>query len=96
MLAMAAGVLPALIFWGLDAYYLQQERLYRALYDHVRKIDLEPDDRFSLDASQFEKRRAELESNPLPPPSVFWFHIAIATVVVMALAFFSLVSNHGP
>lgn len=25
--------LPALCFWGLDAYYLRQERLFRALYN---------------------------------------------------------------
>lgn len=24
-------------FWGLDAYYLRQERLFRKLYDFVRK-----------------------------------------------------------
>lgn len=39
------GLLPTLVFWGLDGYFLRQERLYRALYDHVRvlapdKIDL--------------------------------------------------------
>lgn len=27
--------LPILVFWGLDAYYLMQERLYRSLYDKV-------------------------------------------------------------
>ena len=27
---------PALAFWGLDAYYLRQERRFRALYDAVR------------------------------------------------------------
>jgi len=27
---------PALIFWGLDGYFLWQERLYRMLYDVVR------------------------------------------------------------
>lgn len=26
---------PILIFWGLDSYYLLQERLYRALYNKV-------------------------------------------------------------
>lgn len=31
-----AAVLPAISFWLLDAYYLRQERLYRALYDAVR------------------------------------------------------------
>ncbi|MCY4184542.1 MAG: hypothetical protein OXC82_08015 [Rhodobacteraceae bacterium] len=25
------------VFWGLDGFYLLQERLYRNLYDHVRK-----------------------------------------------------------
>ena len=27
--------LPALVFWILDAYYLQQERLFRKLYDEA-------------------------------------------------------------
>ncbi|HEX5727681.1 MAG TPA: hypothetical protein VFX98_19575 [Longimicrobiaceae bacterium] len=27
---------PALIFWGLDGYYLWQERRFRALFDAVR------------------------------------------------------------
>lgn len=52
-LAMAAGLLPALIFWGLDAFYLRQERMYRALYDHVRKSEPDPGDRFTLDARGF-------------------------------------------
>ena len=32
---------PALTFWGLDGYFLRQERLFRKLYDRVRA--LEPD-----------------------------------------------------
>ena len=28
--------IPLFVFWFLDAYYLQQERLYRLLYDWVR------------------------------------------------------------
>ena len=30
---------PVIIFWWLDAYYLLQERIYRSLYDKVRKTD---------------------------------------------------------
>ena len=30
---------PLLLFWGLDGYFLWQERLYRALYDLVRTLD---------------------------------------------------------
>lgn len=29
---------PVLVFWGLDGYFLWQERLYRALYDRVRGL----------------------------------------------------------
>lgn len=28
----AVGLLPALVFWGLDAYYLWHERLFRKLF----------------------------------------------------------------
>lgn len=41
---------PAIAFWILDGYFLWQERLFRALYDHVRKISEEQVD-FSMDTS---------------------------------------------
>lgn len=31
--------IPIIIFWLLDTYYLQQERLYRSLYNKVRKTE---------------------------------------------------------
>ena len=34
-----ASLVPVLAFWGLDGYFLWQERLFRALYDHVRRLD---------------------------------------------------------
>ena len=41
---------PIVIFWGLDTYYLLQERLYRALYDKVRNMG-EDDVDFSMNTS---------------------------------------------
>ncbi len=35
------AVAPALIFWGLDAYYLSLERRYRALYERAA-AELDP------------------------------------------------------
>ena len=32
-------LLPSLAFWGLDGYFLWQERRFRALFDHVRSQD---------------------------------------------------------
>lgn len=34
-------IIPILIFWGLDAYFLKQERIFRELYDSARKGELE-------------------------------------------------------
>ena len=43
---------PIIAFWGLDGYFLWQERLYRALYDHVRTLE-EVEVDFSMNVSAF-------------------------------------------
>jgi hypothetical protein len=45
--------IPVLVFWLLDSYYLLQERLYRSLYEKVRKTDEKNID-FSLKATSAE------------------------------------------
>ena len=48
----AVGIAPVLLFWGLDGYFLWQERLFRALNDHVRGLeDGEVD--FSMNTNAF-------------------------------------------
>lgn len=44
--------LPVLVFWGLDGYFLWQERLYRRLYDRVREQGPDNID-FSMDTRDF-------------------------------------------
>jgi hypothetical protein len=46
--------LPTLIFWGLDAYYLRQERLFRNLYNHAIKRNSKELEPFSLDTDPFK------------------------------------------
>lgn len=36
------GIFPAMIFWFLDAYYLNQERKFRGLYNDVAGITDQP------------------------------------------------------
>jgi hypothetical protein len=52
-------LLPVVAFWGLDAYYLRQERLYRKLYDAVRRGDgsVEP---FSMNAQPYAGEVADI------------------------------------
>ena len=44
------AIVPVALFWGLDGYFLWQERLFRKLYDKVRVL---PNDEinFSMDTS---------------------------------------------
>lgn len=45
--------IPIIIFWGLDSFYLLQERLYRGLYEKVRLLDNSDID-FSMKATEAE------------------------------------------
>lgn len=35
------ALLPVIVLWGLDGYFLWQERLYRLLYDYVRLKEID-------------------------------------------------------
>jgi hypothetical protein len=48
------ALLPALCFWGLDAYYLRQERSYRELYDHASPAESTVP-MYSMDATPFAR-----------------------------------------
>ncbi|MCK4664009.1 MAG: hypothetical protein KAT68_14165 [Bacteroidales bacterium] len=45
-------IIPILIFWTLDGFFLYQERLYRSLYDEVR-IKKEEKIDYSMNTSSF-------------------------------------------
>lgn len=50
------GLVPVVTFWGLDAYYLWQEKYFRALYDGIRKgtHDIEKYGLFSMDTNPYD------------------------------------------
>jgi hypothetical protein len=45
-----AGLVPAFAFWVLDANCVRRERMFRALYDHVRVAQTTD---YSMDASDY-------------------------------------------
>ena len=47
---------PAIAFWILDGYFLWQEKLFRKLYDKVRKFP-ENEINFSMKTSEFMKNK---------------------------------------
>jgi len=44
------ALLPTLVFWGLDGFFLWKEKAYRTLYDNVRSKEPEEID-FDMDAT---------------------------------------------
>ena len=75
------GFVPALVFWGLDGYFLWQERLFRDLYDHVRRLG-EADIDFSMDVSDFKRTWLGATFSITLVP----FYIALAVAVGVAMA----------
>ena len=77
--------IPALIFWGLDGFYLWQERLYRKLYDKVR-VQPEDDIDFSMETKEFktgpERKtwKGAVISKTLAP-----FHLAVLVSILTAI-----------
>lgn len=72
--------IPVIVFGGLDAYYLLQERLYRSLYDKVRQTDKDKID-FSLKATAQEFHSAEnCYYSCLFSVTELWFYLPLALV----------------
>ena len=81
---------PAFIFWGLDSYYLRQEKLFRRLYDHSRK-NIGQDDMFSLSTKRIE---GEVDSwfRILFNPTIYYLY---GTIVVMILIILIILKQGG-
>jgi len=77
---------PVIIFWILDGYFLSQERLYRDLYNHVRKLKEEEID-FSMDTSEYKKfkKNTLIYSMFSSTLLVFYIPLIIAAIVIAYL-----------
>lgn len=77
------ALVPILVFWGLDGYFLWQERLYRALYDHVRTLR-EGDTDFSMNATRFRVGYKRSWPAATLSRTLLCFYVALITVVCCA------------
>lgn len=77
---------PAIVFWGLDGYFLWQEKLYRALYDRVRAMEDDAID-FSMDVSVVKDSVVNWATVAFSR-TILAFHgvLLIAIIVVMLIA----------
>lgn len=76
---------PLFIFWSLDAYFLSQERKFRAVYDHVRMLDESQID-FSMDTRPFSSDKRNTWLGAMRSQTLLIYYIGLA-IVMLVLTF---------
>jgi len=82
------AIIPAVMFWGLDGFFLWQEQLYRKLYDHVRQLG-DKDIDFSMDTTSFKTTDGPKWARAIFSKTLIPFHgvliISVIVVIVVTL-----------
>lgn len=71
---------PTVVFWLLDSYYLYQERLFRKLYEHVRK---ETTVDYSLNTKKFDKGFSDWASAALSKTILLFYGVVVLTLLII-------------
>lgn len=84
-------LLPIIVFWILDSYYLLQERRYRALYNKVKDMDENHID-FDLNANQEQfkggknsMRNCLFSKTEIP----FYLSLLLISIAIILLVYFT-------
>lgn len=84
------ALLPAFVFWGLDTFYLRQERLFRHLYDDSvisHLID------FSIDIRPYLAREPYLKV--AFRPAMWPLHVVILVTILIIGVFKTIISTQS-
>ncbi|WP_415939328.1 hypothetical protein [Streptomyces sp. 039-1] len=76
-----AGLVPVGSFWLLDAYFLRQERMYRRLYDDVRR-GAESVEIFSMDATSY-RTAIPLNKSIASPLLLLFYATSLTTLLAL-------------
>lgn len=77
---------PLFIFWSLDGYFLSQERKFRALYDHIRKLDESQID-FSMDTRSFAAEYRNTWLGAMASQTLIIYYVGLAFVMLVLMFF---------
>lgn len=86
------GLIPIVLFWGLDAYYLKQERLYRKLYTKVREQDAKIPS-YSMDTTLFDTEIGSWWAT-LKRPTLIYLHL-ILVLMMIAISLTVILTTKG-
>lgn len=77
---------PVIIFWILDGYFLSQERLFRALYNHVRRLDENEID-FSMDTNEYKKDEKNSWLSSMFSSTLLFFYMPLVAIMLFITYF---------
>lgn len=82
---------PLIMFWGLDGYFLSQERLFRALYEDVRKkLDTNID--FSMNTEPFKSAYRNTWFGAITSGTLASFYVPLL-ILVLLFTYFTLINS---
>lgn len=76
--------IPIIVFWGLDSYYLMQERLFRSLYNKVRELEEEQID-FNMDTSSLKSNKKNKYNSCMTSVTEIGFYLPLAAVTASVI-----------
>ena len=79
------ALFPVLLFWGLDGYFLWQERRFRSLYDNVRSKE-ESEIDYSMDTGSLPKIARNTWLGATFSITLFVFYAALVISVILITA----------
>jgi hypothetical protein len=80
------AIFPVVTFWILDAFYLRQERLFRALYNDVRKnTDMQSKDPFSLDTGPYINNVQSWSRTAVSKTLVIFYGIILVAISIVIM-----------
>jgi hypothetical protein len=86
------ALLPILVFWFLDAFYLRQERLFRRLFDAVRKDEAsaKTEGPFEMSTRAYEDESANEFWVVFRSSTILWLYLPLALLVLFVFAVVSV------
>ncbi len=79
-------LLPSIMLWCLDGYYLRQEKLFRKLWDKYKGDPQESASDFSMDTTEF-KSKISYWSNGVFSNPLWIFHGTLISILVVISLF---------
>ncbi len=80
----AIAYFPPLMFWVLDGYFLSQERRFRSLYEHVRKLPESAID-FSMDTHPFKQLKGNTWAEALLSKTLLIYYVTLVVLMLVVM-----------